>query len=174
MLLAALTFTNLGPADLFLESLILLLELLQLQLNLLHALRLADAQLLDDLHEAPEAEHDDERRDLLDDAARQQVNDEAGDDDEPVEYVEPGVEVSRITCQSRCIQRIEGIECNSLEAKRPHTEDQLDQEQAAEDQASKLQAVPGVLYPRLVLLAHVAGDEGDEDVGEDAHHVQRD
>ncbi|KAJ8120363.1 hypothetical protein O1611_g10381 [Lasiodiplodia mahajangana] len=76
--------------------LLLSLEVSELPLELLDAyaqglgsLRLLDGELLHDLDEAPEPQHDDERRDLRRDAVLQQVYREADQDHERVELVEP-------------------------------------------------------------------------------------
>ncbi len=80
---------NLAP-----EIFILALELQHLCLNILHPLRCPDTKLLDNLDKAPEPEDDDNGCDFLEDALGQDVDNEARDDDEGVEAVEPVVEES--------------------------------------------------------------------------------
>lgn len=75
------------------QPLILLLQLLNPVLQPGHLLLGPDAELLDDLEEAPETQDDDEGGDFFEDAVQQHVGDEAGEDDEGVEDVEFGGEV---------------------------------------------------------------------------------
>lgn len=76
-------------AQLGAKVLILHLELDQVVLEELHALRGADDDLFGYLGQAPQAEGDDEGADGLGGAAEGDVDDEADDDDGGVEDVEP-------------------------------------------------------------------------------------
>lgn len=76
------------------QVLILLLELLDSHLEILHLLRGPNAHLFDDLHKAPQTEDDDKRRDFFDDSAGQDIDEEAGNNDDGIKNVKPRFEVS--------------------------------------------------------------------------------
>ncbi|TPX12223.1 uncharacterized protein E0L32_007109 [Thyridium curvatum] len=72
---------------------VLPLQVRDLGLHALHALRRRQAELVHYLDQAGQAQHDDQGGDLARDAVRQQVHDEADDDDGRVEAVEPRGEI---------------------------------------------------------------------------------
>lgn len=73
---------------------ILRLELLNLELESSHLLLGTNAELLNNLKEAPEAQDDDQRGHFLEHAVEENVCDEACQNDNGIEDVESGVEVS--------------------------------------------------------------------------------
>lgn len=83
-----------GLPQLILQPGVLPLQLLDPHLEVLHLFARTDAHFLDDLDEAPKTQDDDQRGNLLDDAAGEDVDEEAGDDDQGIEYVEPRSEIT--------------------------------------------------------------------------------
>lgn len=75
--------------ELVLQVGILLFKLLDPHLQVLHLLTGANTQFLDNLDESPKTQDDHKRGDLLDDAPSEDVDEEAGDNDQGVEDVEP-------------------------------------------------------------------------------------
>jgi hypothetical protein len=73
---------------------ILPLQFMYLLLHILDLLFCANAELLDDLENSPQSQDDDKRSDLFENAVQDDVDNETGEDDESVEAVEPGAEVS--------------------------------------------------------------------------------
>lgn len=85
--------------ELTLQPGVLLLQPLSFHLDVFHALRGTDRHFLDDLDKAPETQNDDKGGNFLDDTTRQSVNEETSNNDQGVEKVKPGPEVSCINCQ---------------------------------------------------------------------------
>lgn len=73
---------------------VLLLQLFDLHLEVLHLLTRTNTHFLDNFNETPETKYDDKRSDLFDDASRQDIDQEADNNNQGIKYVEPRVEIS--------------------------------------------------------------------------------
>lgn len=141
------------------ESRVFRLQSSKPALEAFHLLGGFDAELVDDLDEPPQTQYDDERGDLLDHAVFDQVHDEAHNDDEGIEHLQP---IRQISAGESAFavggaSRLGGGFV--LEAFHPQRQEQLQQENAAHYQREDGQARRSWLYPFLVLSVEFACDK---------------
>lgn len=73
---------------------VLLLQLLDLHLEVLHLLTRTNTHFLDNFDETPETKYDDKGSNFFDDATRQDIDQEADNDNQGIKYMEPRVKIS--------------------------------------------------------------------------------